>query len=448
VNAAAGLREGFPRPRIVAILPAFNEADVIDSVIRHYAEDGVDVYLIDNCSTDGTAEVASELLGKGLLHIERFPDDVGGTARAKKEYMWAEILRRNEQLAAELGADWYIRADADEFRESPWPGLSHAEAIALVDALGYNAVQSKVLEFRPTDDGFAPGDDPRRHIVHYEPCEFSNMLWIKAWRQPRDNRVAIARSGGHQAEFAGRRVCPIHFISRHYPIRTSEHAKRKIFKERLDRYPKEEREMGWHTHWDELAQSGHDFLWNPDDLIRWDLGAAQADVLAESSTDILLTGMLHGVEAAVRPVTAFGLDHRFAHAIGGEGAMTEEGMRAVVEAARRVLAGIQRKTPLPLPEDPTFARACLTLLDMWIADRRTEGKFYDAAGLAEARALLLEHVRARHILSREPLAPEPVTAEPAGRPHPVPGCDVSRNAPCPCGSGRKFKKCHGLAAAA
>jgi hypothetical protein len=63
--------------------------------------------------------------------------------------MWGEILRRNEQLAAELGADWYIRADADEFRVGPWPALSHAQAIALVDALGYTRC-SQVLEFRPT----------------------------------------------------------------------------------------------------------------------------------------------------------------------------------------------------------------------------------------------------------------------------------------------------------
>jgi glycosyltransferase involved in cell wall biosynthesis len=160
MSIAPALELSFPRPRIVAILPAYNEADVIDSVIRHYVEDGVEVYLIDNCSTDGTAEIASRWLGNGLIRVERFPDDVGGSARAKKEYMWGEILRRNEQLAATLGADWYIRADADELRVEPWPGLSHAQAIALVDALGYNAVQSQVLEFRPTDSSFVSGGDP------------------------------------------------------------------------------------------------------------------------------------------------------------------------------------------------------------------------------------------------------------------------------------------------
>ena len=36
------------------------------------------------------------------------------------------------------------------------------------------------------------------------------------------------------------------------------------------------------------------------------------------------------------------------------------------------------------------------------------------------------------------------TAEPAFAPNPYSG--VGRNDPCPCGSGKKFKKCHGAAA--
>jgi hypothetical protein len=445
VNAAAGLRAGFPQPRIVAILPAFNEADVIGSVIRHYLEDGVEVYLIDNCSTDATVEVASQYLGQGLIHIERFPDDVGGSARAKKQYMWGEILRRNELLTAELGADWYIRADADEFRDSPWPGLSHAQAIALVDALGYNAVQSRVLEFRPTDDAFPAGGDPREHLLHYEPCEFSNTLWIKAWKQPAFGQVHIARSGGHQAEFDDRRICPVHFISRHYPIRTSEHARRKIYKERLERYPEEERKAGWHTHWDDLALSGHSFLWDPAELIRWDLASAQADVLAECSTDMMLAGMLHGFDTASRPMNGYTLDVRFSNAIGGSGPITEAGMEAVVDAGKRVLATVLHKAPLQLPDEPVFARACLALLDMWVADAHTEGRFYDASGLETARSVLIDHIAETGVLER------PQTVGVGGAPAPARSEEpqaVARNAPCPCGSGRKFKKCHGVGAAA
>jgi hypothetical protein len=44
MKLAPGITYAFPRPRIVAILPAYNEEDVIESVIRHYVEDGVEVY--------------------------------------------------------------------------------------------------------------------------------------------------------------------------------------------------------------------------------------------------------------------------------------------------------------------------------------------------------------------------------------------------------------------
>ena len=32
---------------------------------------------------------------------------------------------------------------------------------------------------------------------------------------------------------------------------------------------------------------------------------------------------------------------------------------------------------------------------------------------------------------------------PSQRPSPVPGQKVGRNDPCPCGSGKKYKHCHG-----
>lgn len=434
MTLAPAIMYGFKRPRIVAILPAYNEADVIGSVIRHYVEDGVEVYLIDNCSTDGTAEIAAQWLGNGLIKIERFPDDVGGNERAKKEYMWGEILRRNEQLAATLGADWYIRADADEFRVGPWPGMSHAQSIALVDALGYSAVQSQVLEFRPTDDSFPAGGDPRDHIHHYEQAEFANTLWVKAWKQPAAGvPVQIARTGGHAAEFAGRRVCPVHFISLHYPIRTPEHAKRKIFAERLNRYPAEEREMGWHNHWDDLAASATDFLWDPADLIRYDQAEVQARVLAQGSVDMMLATCIHGIDLAAAPDFNTRFAAWFGHAAGAGGPLTVAGMElahgAMQEIARHAITG----KPM-IASDPLVTRAALALLEASIAHARGQGEFHHATLFSQARDAALPLARTQH---RQATAPPPA-AEP----------EAARNAPCPCGSGLKFKRCHGLQAAA
>jgi SEC-C motif-containing protein/glycosyl transferase family 2 len=440
VTFAPGIMYGFRRPRIVAILPAYNEEDVIGSVIQHYLDDGVEVYLIDNCSTDGTAEIARQWLGNGVIRIERFPDDVGGSERARKEYMWGEILRRNEALAAELGADWYIRADADEFREGPWPGMSHAEAIALVDALGYSAVQSEVLEFRPTDDSFPSGGDPREFIHHYEPAEFANTLWIKAWKQPPAGvPVQIARTGGHAAEFEGRRLCPVHFISLHYPIRTPEHAKRKIFKERLERYPEEEREMGWHNHWDDLAASATDFLWDPADLIRYDLTDVRNRVLAQGAIDMILAIRLHGLDLTAAPDFNGRFAAWFGHACNADGPLTVEGMEAAHETMRMMAAAAYRGTPAVAP-DPVLTHASLTLLEASIAHARGRGSFHNATYLRESRDTLLPLAVRQH---------EQATPPAAAAAAPTPALpDVPRNAPCPCGSGLKFKRCHGMRAAA
>jgi len=440
VTFAPGIMYAFRRPRIVAILPAYNEEDVIASVIRHYLEDGVEVYVIDNCSTDATAEIARQWIGSGVIGVERFPDDVGGSERAKKEYMWGEILRRNEALAATLGADWYIRADADEFRVGPWPDMSHAEAIALVDALGYTAVQSEVLEFRPTDDSFPSGGDPREFIHHYEPAEFANTLWIKAWKQPAAGvPVQIARTGGHAAEFDGRRLCPVHFISLHYPIRTPEHAKRKIFKERLERYPKEEREMGWHNHWDDLAASATDFLWDPADLIRYDLTEVRNRVLAQGAVDMMLATRLHGLDLAAPPDFNERFAAWFGHACNATGPLTVDGMEAAHNAMRMMAAAAYKGTPAVTP-DPVLTHAALTLLEASIAHARGTGSFHGATYLRESRDTLLPLAIRQH-------DQEARAASGAADASPVMP-DVPRNAPCPCGSGLKFKRCHGMRAAA
>ena len=59
------------------------------------------------------------------------------------------------------------------------------------------------------------------------------------------------------------------------------------------------------------------------------------------------------------------------------------------------------------------------------------------AGLRETVTMVLSHVEVRQ--------PEPEAAAPAETPltAPPPNRKVSRNEPCPCGSGRKYKHCHG-----
>src|SRR5690349_20890203 len=118
--------------RVTAIIAARNEADIIGQVVGDLIAQNVDVYLIDDGSSDQTVDEAGQWLGRGLIHIER--------REPSATFEWADLLRRKQALAAELEGDWCIHHDADEFRESPWPGLNLREAIRRVSELGYNAI--------------------------------------------------------------------------------------------------------------------------------------------------------------------------------------------------------------------------------------------------------------------------------------------------------------------
>ena len=148
---------------ILAIIAARNEADTIRQTVRDLIDQGIAVYLLDDGSTDGTADCIRPWLGAGVRGIEtldREPSD---------RFSLARILARKEELARSLEADWYINHDADELRESPIQGLSFAQGIALVDRMGFNAIDFAVFNFWPIDDSFTAGDDLRSSFPYYEP---------------------------------------------------------------------------------------------------------------------------------------------------------------------------------------------------------------------------------------------------------------------------------------
>jgi hypothetical protein len=90
---------------------------------------------------------------------------------------------------------------------------------------------------------------------------------VKAWKTG-PWRASVARSGGHEAEFAERRIFPFNFIDEHYPLRSQRHAEQKVFGDRVPRWSAAERERGWHAHYDGLLP-GHRFLRSPTELERY-----------------------------------------------------------------------------------------------------------------------------------------------------------------------------------
>ncbi len=260
-NIPIEIEEEYPRKstlKIMAIIATYNEDDIIHHVIGSLVQNGINVYLIDNNSTDNTVAEASKWLNKGLIHIEKFPANCHSKKNNQDLYLWSDILRRKEELALSLNADWFIHHDADEFRESPWPQLSLYEAIRVVDNLGYNAIDFDLLNFRPTDNSYKPGSDVRQYIRHFECCEDFDRIQIKAWKKQL-MRVDLQSSGGHEAKFEGRKVFPIKFVLRHYPIRSQAHGEKKVYHERRPRFDQRELDAGWHVQYNEIA-AGHSFI--------------------------------------------------------------------------------------------------------------------------------------------------------------------------------------------
>src|SRR5262244_796722 len=264
--------------RVVAVISAFNEEDIISAVIGHLVENGIDVYLIDNHSTDDTTKEASQWLGRGLLQIERFHPSLPSRCETPGPFDWSGILRRKEKLATELSADWLIHHDADEFRESPWPGLTLKAAIRWVDKLGYNCINFQVLNFCPIDDNFQRGDDPRDYFTFFENGAEFDKVQLKCWKASK-TQASLVRSGGHEVSFEGRRVFPISFLLRHYPIRGQRHGLKKVFAERKKRFLESERSKGWHIQYDQIHDENHYFLRDPATLRPFNLERARLELM-------------------------------------------------------------------------------------------------------------------------------------------------------------------------
>jgi glycosyltransferase involved in cell wall biosynthesis len=205
--------------RVVALISAYNEERFVAGCIEHLAAQGVDVYLIDNESSDATVARAEPYLGHGLIDIESLPRDGAFSLRT--------ILARKEELATTLEADWFMHHDTDEIRVAPRSRQTLRDALAEVDDAGFNAVNFLEFTFVPTIE--APDHDHprfRETMRHYYPFlpEFPHRL--NTWKR-QDERVDLAASAGHRIAFAGLRMAPESFRLRHYLFISREHAAEK-----------------------------------------------------------------------------------------------------------------------------------------------------------------------------------------------------------------------------
>jgi hypothetical protein len=284
--------------RIIAIICAYNEQDVIAQVIEHHIGQGVYVYLLNNNSTDNTVGIAKRYLGKGLLHIENFPQDAGFPEQNTKEFRLFDILTRKEQLAQQLNAHWFIHADADELRYSPWPDMTLREAIFYVHSKGYNTINHKNFHFVPTNNSFTPGAPLLQHLTHYQ----QRAWWVspqqKIFKKP-TGPMNLAMHGGHVQASEGTLLFPMRFLLLHFPLRTESAARTKIDTERGQRYSAEGLKRGWHTHYNHLKDGKGKVVYSPEDtgIVAFDLQKERLQILSEYSRETTLLEFLGNAPA-------------------------------------------------------------------------------------------------------------------------------------------------------
>ncbi len=202
--------------RAIALVASYNEERFISGCIEHLREQGVEVYLIDNGSSDETVVRAERYLGQGLIAIEALPRDGA--------FPLGAVLERKEALAAELDADWFMHHDADEIRTACRSDLRLIDALERADQAGFNAVNFLEFSFIPTLE--APDHDHpafRETMRHYYPFLPAYPHRLNAWkRQPEP--VDLRSAGGHRVAFPALRADPTSLRLRHYMFLSPDHA--------------------------------------------------------------------------------------------------------------------------------------------------------------------------------------------------------------------------------
>ena len=245
--------------KVLAIMHVFNEEDIIETTLEHLIAQDVDIYLLDNWSTDETYKIAEKMQKKypNRIKLEKFPEE----KPKENNYEWAMQLQKTEELSKKLDYDWYIHHDADEIRITPYlKGVTLKDMISYVDSLGYNAINTTVLDFRMTNKN----DDIFNKDAYFEiGRKPSRFMQIKTWKKSKD--IDLTSSGGHLAKFENQKIYPIKIINKHYPLRNIKQAEKKVYKDRLPRFAKEKKLRGWHSQYDKMSEN-NDFIYEKQNL--------------------------------------------------------------------------------------------------------------------------------------------------------------------------------------
>jgi hypothetical protein len=235
----------FPKKKCLAIIHAYNVSDIISNVLLYLINNEIDIYILDNWSSDDTYAICEKIKysATNRILLEKYPD------KPSDFYEWEKQLHKTEEISKNMNYDWYLHYDSDEIINSPFPELNLCQAISFVDKLGYNCISKTILDFRFTSDQSSCNDA----ITDNKYFEFGKRQGhhensqIKIWKNTDD--ILLAHAGGHTAKFQNieNKCYPFLFRTDHYQYRSKKQMKNKL-DNILQRMSKEEKEKGWHSH--------------------------------------------------------------------------------------------------------------------------------------------------------------------------------------------------------
>lgn len=207
------------RLKIIGMIPVYNEDDIIEEVINHYLNQGIELVILDNGSTDNTFEICKKYEGKGVIKLLQFETD------SFKVSLIKEMLYH---MAIEQSPDWIVLSDADEFLEPTEQNKTLQSVILEVDKAGYNLIQFDKFEFFMTEKDTSDVVDGIKNKMQY----YSNVgdYVYRAWKY--FPGIRIGDTAGHfpiYPEEYQYKIFDKKFVLRHFPYRNEKQAKKKVY---------------------------------------------------------------------------------------------------------------------------------------------------------------------------------------------------------------------------
>lgn len=238
-----------PHMQLVILTWAKNEADVIESFVRHHAAFADRIIIVDNGSTDDTGEILRK------LQVEGLPIDV----RTNKTLFHRQAGALNELMEELDDPDWVLPLDADEFLRADNGDVRATLAALSTDAVPLIRWQSYVR---------VPGDSDEpnilKRITHRKKTEFpqwtkiaipQSFFRLNPWIAP-GNHTLLDRAT--RRDFDYKIADGLHIA--HFPVRSAEQIARKILCSWPAAYADPKRLPGNSYHWkalfDEIRLNG------------------------------------------------------------------------------------------------------------------------------------------------------------------------------------------------